>query len=41
MNTIREVMETRVENLELSVRSANCMKNAGIVTLEDLTKFDF
>lgn len=40
MNTIREVMRCKVESLELSVRSSNCMKRAGIQTLEELTKID-
>lgn len=40
MKTINEVMRSKIENLELSVRSSNCMKKVGIRTLEDLTKFD-
>lgn len=40
MKTINEVMKSKIENLELSVRSSNCMKKAGINTLEDLTKID-
>ena len=32
-----KVLETSIEELELSVRSFNCLKRAGIATLEDLT----
>ena len=31
-------METKVEELELSVRSSNCLKNAHIKTIGDLTR---
>ena len=31
------VLETSIEELELSVRSFNCLKRAGIATVEDLT----
>lgn len=37
--TVREkVLEMTIEELELSVRSFNCLKRAGIDTVEDLTK---
>ena len=32
-----KVIETSIEELELSVRSFNCLKRAGIATVEDLT----
>ena len=32
-----KVLETPIEDLELSVRSFNCLKRAGIATVEDLT----
>jgi DNA-directed RNA polymerase subunit alpha len=35
---IRKFLDTPVEELELSVRSSNCLKNANIRTLGDLTK---
>ena len=35
---LRKYLETPVEELELSVRSSNCLKNANIQTLGDLTK---
>jgi len=35
---IRQLLETPVEELELSVRSSNCLKNANIKTIGDLTK---
>ena len=35
---IRAILETPVEELELSVRSSNCLKNANIKTIGDLTK---
>ena len=31
-------MDTPVEELELTVRSSNCLKNAGIKTIGDLAK---
>ena len=31
-----KVLEMTIEDLELSVRSFNCLKRAGIVTVEDL-----
>ena len=31
------VLETSIEDLELSARSFNCLKRAGISTVEDLT----
>lgn len=34
---IREILQTPVEELELSVRSSNCLKNASIRTIGDLT----
>ncbi|MBO4318884.1 MAG: hypothetical protein J5857_00235 [Treponema sp.] len=37
MKTIREVMDMPVENLELSVRCVNCLKNMNIKTLSQLT----
>ncbi len=35
---IRQILATPVEELELSVRSSNCLKNANIKTIGDLTK---
>ncbi|TFG85312.1 MAG: DNA-directed RNA polymerase subunit alpha [Spirochaetales bacterium] len=35
---IRQILTTPVEELELSVRSSNCLKNANIKTIGDLTK---
>lgn len=35
---IQQILDTPVEELELSVRSSNCLRNAQIRTLEDLTK---
>ncbi len=35
---IKAMLETPVEELELSVRSSNCLKNANIKTIGDLTK---
>ena len=35
---IREMLDTPVEELELSVRSSNCLKNADIKTIGDLTR---
>ena len=32
-----KILETSIEDLELSVRSFNCLKRAGIATVEDLT----
>ena len=32
------LLDTNVEELELSVRSANCLKNAGIRTLRELVQ---
>jgi DNA-directed RNA polymerase subunit alpha len=34
---IRKLLETPVEELELSVRSSNCLKNANIRSIGDLT----
>jgi DNA-directed RNA polymerase subunit alpha len=33
-----KVLETSIEDMDLSVRSYNCLKRAGINTVEDLTK---
>ena len=33
-----KVLEMSIEELELSVRSFNCLKRASIATVEDLTK---
>ena len=33
-----KVLEMSIEDLELSVRSFNCLKRAGISTVEDLSK---
>lgn len=33
-----KVLETTIEDMDLSVRSYNCLKRAGICTVEDLTK---
>ncbi len=38
MQTIKEVMNINIVDLEFSVRCTNCMKNMGIKTLADLTK---
>ena len=35
---IRQILNTPVEELELSVRSSNCLKNANIRTIVELTK---
>ena len=35
---IRTLLSTPVEELELSVRSSNCLKNANIRTIGDLTR---
>jgi DNA-directed RNA polymerase subunit alpha len=35
---MRNLLKTRVEELELSVRSSNCLKAAGIHTLGDLVR---
>lgn len=40
MRTIKEVMYMKVENFDLSVRSTNCLKKAGIETLSQLTSLD-
>ena len=34
----QKVLEMTIEDLDLSVRSYNCLKRAGIHTVEDLTK---
>ena len=36
-NKKEKVLEMSIEELELSVRSFNCLKRAGIATVEDLT----
>jgi DNA-directed RNA polymerase alpha subunit len=33
-----EVLATKIDTIELSIRAANCLSNAGIMTLGDLTK---
>jgi len=35
---VKKILNTPVEELELSVRSSNCLKNANIRTIGDLTK---
>ena len=35
---IRKLLDTPVEELELTVRSSNCLKNAGIKTIGDLAR---
>ncbi|MFA6775936.1 MAG: DNA-directed RNA polymerase subunit alpha [Sphaerochaetaceae bacterium] len=35
---VRKILNTSVEELELTVRSSNCLKNANIRTIGDLTK---
>lgn len=40
MRTIKEVMHMKVENFDLSVRSTNCLKRAGVETLSQLTSLD-
>ena len=35
---IRQLLRLRVDELELSVRSSNCLRAANIVTLEDLVR---
>ena len=40
MRTIKEVMDIKVENFDLSVRSTNCLKRAGVETLSQLTSLD-
>jgi DNA-directed RNA polymerase subunit alpha len=37
-NNINEILNRSVEDLELSVRSANCLKNAGINTIGELVQ---
>ncbi|MDR1930521.1 MAG: DNA-directed RNA polymerase subunit alpha [Treponema sp.] len=37
-NRIRQILGTPVEELELSVRSSNCLKNANIKTIGELTR---
>jgi DNA-directed RNA polymerase subunit alpha len=37
-NELEALLDTNVEELELSVRSANCLKNAGIRTLRELVQ---
>ena len=34
----QKVLEMSIEDMDLSVRSYNCLKRAGIHTVEDLTK---
>ena len=34
----QKVLEMNIEDMDLSVRSYNCLKRAGIHTVEDLTK---
>ena len=36
-NSNQKVLEMTIEELDLSVRSFNCLKRAGINTVEDLT----
>ena len=36
--SIRKLLDTQVEELELSVRSSNCLKNANIRTIGELTR---
>lgn len=38
MKIIRQILDTPVDELELSVRASNCLKNADIRSLGDLTK---
>lgn len=38
MRTISDVMNTSIENMEFSVRCTNGMKNAGLITLADVTR---
>ena len=38
MKLIREILRIPVEEMELSVRASNCLKNADIHTLGDLTR---
>lgn len=38
MKLVRQILATPVEELELSVRASNCLKNASINTLGDLTR---
>ena len=35
---IKKLLNTSVEELELTVRSSNCLKNANIKTIGDLTR---
>jgi len=35
---VRQILNTPVEELELSVRSSNCLKNANIKSIGDLTR---
>ena len=36
-NKKEKILEKSIEEMELSVRSFNCLKRAGIATVEDLT----
>lgn len=36
--TITKSVEMNIDDMDLSVRSYNCLKRAGIQTVEDLTK---
>ncbi len=38
MQTIKNVMDMNIEDMEFPVRCNNCMKNLGIKTLSQLTK---
>ncbi len=38
MKTIKDVMDININNMELSVRSRNGLKNVGIYTLSEITK---
>ena len=35
---VQKLMEMSIEDMDLSVRSYNCLKRAGINTVEDLTR---
>ena len=37
-NLVVKILEKTIEEIDLSVRSYNCLKRAGIHTIEDLTK---
>ena len=39
MRTIKEVMDSKIDDYEFSVRCINCMKRLNIKTLAELTRY--